>query len=616
MFAATCLALVAPLVSTVAQAQPFSYEVVQTDLPGVQYSRLALGDIDGDGDLDVALSGASRAEAPFLPRVTVGTNLREFFGEDTWVRSFSSAQVGTGKWHGAVSFLDLDGDGKLDLLSSGTSAEDFPFASNMALYPGDGSGGFGDASQSLDGLHNGAMTVADFDGDGDADIMAIGADASETHQTILFVNAGGSLSATDPGLPGIAYGDIEAGDIDNDGDADLVIAGVTTDGAFVSNIFANAGDGTFTVFGPPLPRLAHPEIELGDYDADGDLDIAIAGGIASPYLFHSSIHILRNDGSSFVETGVLEGGFFGQIAWGDHDNDGDLDLLAVGRIGFVEPRIARIYENVDGAFRQQVVFPGLANSSGDFADYDGDGDLDVVLTGIDLTDLSPFRFYRNDGLILNTPPSVPTGLASASDNGVISLTWQPSTDGQTPSAGLTYNIRIGTTAGASDIRSALAIASSGNRLVSARGNADQSRRVTLRLPPGTYYWSVQAIDNSYAPSPFAEERSFSVTSQSIETGTETQEAAATALTDPYPNPAADAVRIPFAVAPGESGRIAVYTATGRLVSSKSVVPTTAAGSEWIWRGVDDSGSRVASGIYFVRLETESYSRTKTVVIIR
>ena len=152
--------------------------------------------------------------------------------------------------------------------------------------------------------------------------------------------------------------------------------------------------------------------------------------------------------------------------------------------------------------------------------------------------------------------------------------------------------------------------------MSARGNADQSRRVTLRLPPGTYYWSVQAIDNSYAPSPFAEERSFSVTSQSIETGTETENATATALTDPYPNPAADAVRIPFAVAPGESGRIAVYTATGRLVSSKSVVPTTAAGSEWIWRGVDDSGSRVAAGIYFVRLETESYSRTKTVVIIR
>jgi hypothetical protein len=92
----------------------------------------------------------------------------------------------------------------------------------------------------------------------------------------------------------------------------------------------------------------------------------------------------------------------------------------------------------------------------------------------------------------------------------VTLSWSPSVDAETPSPGLTYNVRVGTVQGGQDVMPAH-VAPAATRLVSDRGNVDHNTQWTLRaLPPGTYYWSVQAIDHGLRASSFAVETTFTV----------------------------------------------------------------------------------------------------------
>jgi hypothetical protein len=83
------------------------------------------------------------------------------------------------------------------------------------------------------------------------------------------------------------------------------------------------------------------------------------------------------------------------------------------------------------------------------------------------------------------------------------------TRSQTPAAGLSYNLRVGTTPGGSEIFSPMAGADGLRRVVRA-GNAGMTNAWIARLQPGAYYWSVQAIDAGFTGSPFALEQSFTL----------------------------------------------------------------------------------------------------------
>jgi hypothetical protein len=86
----------------------------------------------------------------------------------------------------------------------------------------------------------------------------------------------------------------------------------------------------------------------------------------------------------------------------------------------------------------------------------------------------------------------------------------PAADNQTPSAGLTYNVRIGSVSDSFDIVSPMADVSTGRRLLPKFGNAGLNTFYKITLPPGEYYWSVQAIDNCYSGGAFATEQEFCV----------------------------------------------------------------------------------------------------------
>jgi hypothetical protein len=129
----------------------------------------------------------------------------------------------------------------------------------------------------------------------------------------------------DAGLTGVTNCSLAWGDYDNDGDLDLALAGATSDlSPFdpVSKVYRNEG-GTFTDIEAGLPGANWCSLAWGDYDDDGDLDLALAGlagttGVGKVY---------RNDDGAFTDIDAgLAGVHLCSLAWGDYDDDGDLDL--------------------------------------------------------------------------------------------------------------------------------------------------------------------------------------------------------------------------------------------------------------------------------------------------
>ncbi len=119
------------------------------------------------------------------------------------------------------------------------------------------------------------------------------------------------------------------GDYDNDGDLDLALAGSDAGGVRSSTIYRNDGGGVFTDIGAGLTGVDLCSLAWGDIDNDGDLDLMVCGaaGVGA-----DECQIYRNEGSdTFVDVGAYLTGLDGcSLAWGDFDNDGDLDFAVAG----------------------------------------------------------------------------------------------------------------------------------------------------------------------------------------------------------------------------------------------------------------------------------------------
>jgi hypothetical protein len=464
-------------------------------LTGAAYSAVAWGDYDNDGDLDLLLTGQDSSGGPV-------TRLYRNDGGGV----FTEVSAGLAAvYESSLAWGDYDNDGDLDILLTG-----FNGTGNLTkLYRNDGGGVFTEVVAGLTGVANGSVAWGDYDNDGDLDILLTGHDGMRA-VTKLYRNGGGVFTQTSAGLTAVYHSSVAWGDYDNDGDLDILLSGY--DGLTrLTKLYRNEGGGVFTEVSAGLAAVYQSSVAWGDYDNDGDLDVLLMG---YSYTGHVT-KVYRNDGAgAFTEIAAgLPGIYAGTAVWGDYDNDGDLDVLLTG-YGASTSTVTKLFRNDGGDVFTDVAaaLTPVRYSSAAWGDYDNDGRLDLIVAGSTAsTPPSMTTLYHNEGGAADTAPAAPTGLGGAVVGNRVTLSWTAAADTETPAAGLSYNLRVGTSAGAGDVVVPMA-ADSGRRRIAALGNAQQGTTATVNgLPPGTYFFSVQAVDTAFVGSAFAEEASFDVT---------------------------------------------------------------------------------------------------------
>ncbi len=295
-------------------------------ITGVEYSSVAWGDYDNDGDLDIMLTGRDNTDShtSIVYRNDAGNFVDVGAG-------LAGVHVSAGAWG------DYDNDGDLDILLTGRFD---PSTYISKVYRNDG-GSFADINAGITGVDNSSVVWGDYDSDGDLDILLTGYyyDGSVHFISKVYRNDGGSFIDISASLTGVYSGSAAWGDYDSDGDLDILLTG--WDGSNdTSMVYRNDG-GSFTDIITGLTGVSGSSAAWGDYDNDGDLDILLTGAKGLNPIFK----IYRNDGGSFVDVNSdLPGAYNGSADWGDYDNDGDLDILLTGEDNY-HPRVTRIYRN-------------------------------------------------------------------------------------------------------------------------------------------------------------------------------------------------------------------------------------------------------------------------------
>ena len=308
------------------------------------------GDYDNDGDPDVFVANWGTDSSKEV------NHLYRNDGADMFTRMDSAGFAGDLAKSSGCAWADYDGDGWLDLfVSNGLRAAN----QQNYLYRGSPSGLFSrvDAgSLTSDMFRSSGCAWADFDQDGDQDLVVINENTNNT----LYRNNGGIFSAlTGPvSEDGGTSRGASWGDFDNDGDLDLYVTNWANENNF---LYVNQDTG----FVRQLSEVsAHGGRSEGsgwaDYDNDGDLDLLVANwGLQTNFLY-------RNDGDSFVQItsdpATTDSGNSVGISWGDFDSDGYPDIY-VAQIDRPSGQENLFYRNTySGSHWLKVICEGVSSN--------------------------------------------------------------------------------------------------------------------------------------------------------------------------------------------------------------------------------------------------------------
>ena len=626
-----------------ASAQSFRMDEANSDvIPNTFDGALAWADYDGDGDLDLVVTGGTEQGGG---RFAVGELYRNDAG--TLVRDAAASRVIANVGESALAWGDYDGDGDPDLVVTGLG-----LAPVGELYRNEGGTLVLDVASSavIADVREGALAWADYDSDGDLDLAVVGVVNGFDSVGEVYRNDGGALvldAANSAVLPDVYYGALGWADYDSDGDPDLVVTGIAPESStLVGDLYRNDGGALVrdAASSAVIPGVSEGALAWGDYDADGDPDLAITG-IGSGYIGD----LYRNDGGALVRdnasSAVIASIVKGALAWADYDSDGDLDLALVGLIQPNGFPYSDVYRNDGGTLVRDAgnsaTIPRLWQASLAWADYDSDGDPDLVVAGRSTTISPPLStvgaIYRNESSLAPPP--------------VLDLTLRPVPVNRPfihvdPGESFLFNFNLTNRDvfrrggdGWFVVRDAVGavVYESASAAYSLRRERDRSWRLLVETPawaaPGDYtvvgyvgaYPGVVFDADSLAflvrdRGPAARSATSAWALVDAETGAaladwddDIAEAGPVAfgLGSPYPNPVAGLVAVPYSVAEPGVVRLAVYDVLGREAVRLVDGPSEAGAREARF----ETGT-LPAGAYVVRLEAGGSVATARLVVAR
>ncbi|MFY0652288.1 MAG: VCBS repeat-containing protein [Cyclobacteriaceae bacterium] len=414
-------------------------------------------------------------------------------------------------------FADYDNDADEDILIQGNTE----LPNEMRILENNGKFEFEDSGLLFDGYYKSQNPWGDYNADGYIDFLSFSQSNCDDGQIIIYKNQGNKIFEK---------------------------VSINSQGSLNNDLLNSAGTA-----------------EWFDFDNDGDLDIVIAG-LYSCNTGEGYSSVLRNVGNDIFQSIKPDKGIFGHytksvdIEIADFNNDGRNDVFMYGdkKEGLSTTNLWLNETNDFSYFQIRSILRSSWVGAMDAADFDADGDIDVVIAGEENFSTQKVRVYSNNAnqgwVEPNVAPSIPSNLTVAVNHKNVDLSWSESTDDLTPGNAIKYNVAL--------IKEDSVIIHA-NQFGDFNSLVNKPSITLYNLGEGSYSWTVQSIDNSHTSSKFATSSEFTIETKII-SGINKEP-----LFQVYPNPTLDYITIN----PSIAGKLYfdLIEINGRVVYSNTTV---------------------------------------------